>query len=40
MPVPAYPSDEPEPQDNPNEVIDSIIDRVIGDTGDGNTVST
>ncbi len=26
-----YPSDEPEEQDNPNSVIERIIDRIIGD---------
>jgi len=30
MPVPALPSDEPEPEENPNDVIDRIIDEIVG----------
>ena len=26
-----YPSDEPEEEKNPNDLIDRIIDRIIGD---------
>jgi hypothetical protein len=26
-----YPSDEPEKEDNPNSIIDRIIDRIIDD---------
>ena len=25
-----YPSDEPEDEENPNDIIESIIDRIIG----------
>jgi len=28
-----YPSEEPEEEENPNSVIDKIIDKVIGDGG-------
>jgi hypothetical protein len=29
MPIPTYPSDEPDKQENPNDIIDRIIDRII-----------
>lgn len=38
MPVPTYPSDEPEQRENPNDVIDSVIDKVIGGEEDDREI--